>query len=88
MLCRSETGKKNKGSYVVETIVETPRKPSEPFPIQGGRYLDLEHMCKQMFCTSCKKELLFHNIQSEDQKGLGSYFFVKCDNCDAPLQRI
>lgn len=93
LLRRSENGKKNKGSYVRE---DTPKKKSEeplpcstnPFPVEGGRFIDLDHMQKLMFCNNCKEKLHIQDIKSEYKRGLGSYFSIQCDHCDSPPQKI
>ena len=45
-------------------------------------------MRQQMYCLICKQRLLIHDILSESIKGMGSYFEVKCGNCDAPPQKV
>lgn len=71
----SENGRKNDTDLV-------DAKEAEGFPIKGHRILDLEYFAEKFYCKTCKKPLLIQNIAKRDsQQGLGSTFFVRCDEC-------
>ena len=43
-------------------------------PGEGRRIVELQHLGKQMWCTSCKECLSFEYIDNEQRRGLGSIF--------------
>lgn len=53
----------------------------------GNRIVDLQHIGKQLFFSSCKKRLnLFGDIKKDIIKGLGSLWHICCKNCNKTTQ--
>ena len=50
-------------------------------PGEGRRIVELQHLGKQMWCTSCKECLSFEYIENEQRRGLGSILYIRCHQC-------